>query len=95
MSEVEAIQVLTKKGYQVLKLSDLKTVVAEMVASLGNDKRVRYISRTDAYAKYGVSKDWFLKYETHPETLLRVKPDGQKKLYLEQSIINEMERQCV
>lgn len=98
MSEQVAIQELAKKGYVVLKLDDLKTVVAEMVSSFGSDKRVKYLSRKEAGIKYGVKRAWFEKYEVDPKSLLKVRcgtEHNSKKMYLEQSIVNELKRQEV
>lgn len=60
------------------------------------DKRVKWIDRKTAIAKYGVTRYWLQVAEKDCNSVLKINVGSSKtatKKYNEQSIINELERQ--
>lgn len=91
------IQDIQNSKYVILKRTDLEDLLINVRQKTQVDKRVKWIDRKTATAKYGVSRYWLETAEKDIFSLLKVsKLPGKtsKKRYLESSIIEEQNRQA-
>ena len=96
INAVELTAYLKKQNLLLVDKSAFSDFMVSVHQKIKVDKRVLYISRNDALLKYNLNKYWFQKYENNVNSLLvfrQGKKDNAKKLYKEQSILDELERQ--
>lgn len=94
---VLSIDELTAKGYVIVHKKQLLDMLIEVNLKTQVDKRVKWIDRKTAIAKYNVTRYWLQVAEQDCNSVLKVNVGSSKtatKKYNEQSIINELERQA-
>lgn len=93
--EALSLKYLKENNLIIVSKNELLNFIAENNLNAAVDKRVKWIDRKTAIAKYGVSRYWLQKQSIDPNTKLKVNVgDGKTSTikYLEQSIIDEQNR---
>jgi hypothetical protein len=95
--QVISIQDLKKEGLIIVDKKQFLDLLIEVNVKSAVDKRVKWIDRKTAIAKYGVTRYWLEAAEKDVYSVVKVMqgklPTSPKK-YLEQSIIDEQKRQA-
>lgn len=98
MSKEEFTTYLQENNLIVINKNALLDFMVEANLKAKVDKRVLWIDRKTAVAKYGVTKSWLIAAEKNSRSILRVKKGASKTAptkYNEQSLIDEMQRLAI
>ncbi|TVZ55627.1 hypothetical protein OD91_0882 [Lutibacter sp. Hel_I_33_5] len=100
MSSINVISIdeIENRGLVLIDKNQLLNLLVEVNIKTSVDKRVKWIDRKTAIAKYGVTVDWLQKNELNPNSVLKVmhgKGRTSKKKYNEQSLIDEQNRLAI
>ena len=94
--QVVSLDYLKENNLVIVDASTLFAALYEAGLSASVDKRVKWITKKQAIAKYNVTRNWLDKAAKNPASELKVHVGTTKtatKKYLEQSIIDEQNRQ--
>ncbi len=94
--QVVSLDFLKENNLVIVDKNILFAALSEAGVAASVDKRVKWISKKEAFAKYDVTRSWLDKAEKNPSSVLKVNAGKTKtatKKYLEQSIIDEQNRQ--
>lgn len=97
MSNTEFVEFLKSEDLIIVSKKQLLDLMIEVNVKTAVDKRVKWIDRKTAVAKYGVSNHWLKCAEEDVSSLLKVNKGKGKtspKKYLESSLIEEQQRQA-
>lgn len=97
MINVVSLEELKNQGLLIVDKKQFLDLLIEVNIKSGVDKRVKWIDRKTAVAKYGVSSHWLKCAEEDTYSLLKVNKGKGKtspKKYLESSLIEEQQRQA-
>ena len=98
MSKEELTSYLQENNLVLVNKSALLDFMIAANLKTKVDKRVLWIDRKTAIAKYGVSRAWLIASEKDVYSVLKVKKGRgvtSPTKYNEQSLINELQRQAV
>ena len=94
--QVVSLDFLKKNNLVIVDKNTLLAALSEAGLSNSVDKRVKWITKQQAIVKYNVTRHWLDKAEKNPASVLKVDVGVTRtatKKYLEQSIIDEQNRQ--
>ena len=97
MINVISIDEIKDKDLVIISKQQLLDLLVEVNVKTSVDKRVKWINRKTAIAKYGVTRFWLQSAENDEFSVLQVfsgKSKNSPKKYLESSLIEEQKRQA-
>lgn len=96
--QVVSLDFLKENNLVIVDKNTLFAALSEAGLGAAVDKRVKWISKKQAFEKYNVTRGWLDKAEKNPSSILKVNVGTTRtstKKYLEQSIIDEQSRQYI